>query len=159
MQKSIIVATVISLYSVENFPKNSLRSPLLLGSLEYHHFEIYLLLSPDLPTVIWDLPTVVSRFTYCHLWIYLSLFPDLPTVAVSWFTYHCLRIYLALSHLYLPSGLDFSNKFFTNPTTYMAITFLFSPLIASADSCSFFFLSLIYPPYFHLHLISCDLSI
>ena len=37
MQKSIIVATVISLYSVENFPKNSLRAPLLLKSLEYLH--------------------------------------------------------------------------------------------------------------------------
>ena len=35
MKKSIIVATVISLYSAEKFPKNSLRAPLLLGSLEY----------------------------------------------------------------------------------------------------------------------------
>merc|ERR1712020_538753 len=33
----------------------------------------------------------------------------------------------------------------------------FSPLIASADSCSFFFLSLflsLFPPFFHLHVIS-----
>ena len=38
----------------------------------------------------------------------------------------------------------------------------FSPLTASADSCSFLFLSLylsLYlPPFFHLHVISCDLS-
>ena len=42
MKKSIIVATVIGLYYVEKFQKNSLRAPLLLGSLEYKYIHMYM---------------------------------------------------------------------------------------------------------------------
>ena len=49
-----------------------------------------------------------------------------------------------------------SNCSTTYVTNHVLTTF-FSPLIASADSCSLFFLS-IYLPFFQLHVISCDLS-
>ena len=74
---------------------SSLDFPTFVSGFTYHHLQIHLPLSLDVPNVVLDLPTVVTRFTYHHFQIYLLSSPDLPTI-VSGFTYHCLQNYLPL---------------------------------------------------------------
>ena len=105
--------------------------PTVVSGFTYHCLRIYLSSSQHLPTIVSGftyhchriyllsfgiylplspvLPTVVSRSTYCRFCIYLPSSLDLPTI-FSKFTYRCL---------------SFTYHFFTNPMTYMVITFHF----------------------------------